>query len=174
MKSSVYRYYALATACLGLLLLPVGCYQFSVSIEPDATEAETPVETAVVADTTTPTQSSSTPVFKYFSNSTQASGEGTLRVSNQTSQPVRLALLARQSGESKYKVPAHWDFASKEGIEKGLILSLPNGNLTLDEGDILVAFAQDGSRRYWGPYVVGETNFPVWNSQRQEWEVIFK
>ncbi|RUR88647.1 hypothetical protein DSM107007_07150 [Nostoc sp. PCC 7120 = FACHB-418] len=102
---------------------------------------------------------------------------GKLRMSNQTDQPVRLALLARQSSNKgsitkESGVPAHWDFDPQEGSERGLILSLPNGSMKLEKGDILVAFAQDGSRRYWGPYVVGETPQPSWNPQSQEWVLV--
>lgn len=108
-----------------------------------------------------------------------ANAQGTLRMSNKTNQPVRLTLLARQSvakssgtKQTNYDMPAHWDFAPQEGSEKGLILSLPQNNLKLEKGDILVAFAQDGSRRYWGPYVVGETQLPKWNSQNREWQLV--
>ncbi|BCL35594.1 hypothetical protein NSMS1_20410 [Nostoc sp. MS1] len=102
---------------------------------------------------------------------------GKLRMSNQTNQPVRLALLARQVGnkglsDKQAEIPAHWDFDPQEGSTKGLVLSLPIGNLKLEKGDVLVAFAQDGSRRYWGPYVVGETSQPTWNSQSQEWVLV--
>ncbi|MBV8882865.1 MAG: hypothetical protein JO235_02525 [Chroococcidiopsidaceae cyanobacterium CP_BM_RX_35] len=104
--------------------------------------------------------------------------QGALRVSNQTNQPLRLALLARRSvvaasGQPTYSNPAHWDFAPEEGSRKGLVLSLPDGDFKLKPGDILVAFAQDGSRRYWGPYVVGETPLPVWNNQG-EWQLVLK
>ncbi|MEH1920969.1 hypothetical protein [Nostoc sp.] len=112
-------------------------------------------------------------------SASKVNNQGTLRMSNQTNQPVRLALLARQSvakgastKQTNYDVPAHWDFAPQEGSEKGLILSLPQNNLKLEKGDILVAFAQDGSRRYWGPYVVGETQLPKWNSQNKEWQLV--
>jgi len=107
---------------------------------------------------------------------------GILRMSNQTNEPVRLAFLARQTvvnnasinkttRKDKYDIPAHWDFAPQEGSLKGLILSLPQGELNLEKGDILVAFAQDGSGRYWGPYVVGETPSPKWNSETKEWQL---
>ncbi|MEI6444417.1 MAG: hypothetical protein WCO29_15120 [Nostocales cyanobacterium ELA583] len=106
---------------------------------------------------------------------------GSLRMSNKTTQPVRLALLARQlsqksatANKTKPDIPAHWDFAPEEGSVKGLVLSLPQGNLRLDKGDILVAFAQDGSRRYWGPYIVGETSSPQWNPQTQEWQLVLE
>jgi hypothetical protein len=61
-----------------------------------------------------------------------------------------------------------------EGGSQGLILSLPQGNLKLSKGDILVAFAQDGSRLYWGPYVVGQTPFPTWDSQAAQWQLVLQ
>jgi hypothetical protein len=114
-----------------------------------------------------------------------APGSGMLRVGNLTEHPLRVALLLRRLGPEKtpsptsptpskstYEPPAHWDFEPGEGAQKGLLLSLPNRKLKLKKGDILVAFAQDGSRRYWGPYVVGETSVPTWSSQFAEWELI--
>lgn len=100
-------------------------------------------------------------------------GLGTLRVSNRTDHPVRVALLA-QKAQKSYKEPAHWDFAPGEGSGKGLVLSLPEGSLKVKPGDILVVFAQDGSRLYWGPYVAGETVFPAWNNQVKEWLLILQ
>ena len=96
---------------------------------------------------------------------------GDFRVSNCTARPVRIALLAKSTARS-YRKSAHWDFAPREGSSRGLILSLPEEKLTLKPGDILVVFAQDGSRLYWGPYVVGETNFPIWNQETNEWQLI--
>jgi hypothetical protein len=112
--------------------------------------------------------------------------QGTLRISNLTQHPVRVALLAKYSvkysnsnpaastnlSKETYDMPAHWDFAPQEGSDRGLIVSLPNRNLRIKPGDILVAFAQDGSRHYWGPFVVGETALPVWNPKAAEWELI--
>lgn len=95
--------------------------------------------------------------------------QGALRVSNPTAHPIRVALLSRQSSDKAYSEPAHWDFSPLEGGTQGLLLSLPQGNLKLKKGDILVAFAQDGSRQYWGPFVVGETSIPVWNPEKAEW-----
>lgn len=98
--------------------------------------------------------------------------EGALRVSNQTGYPLRVALLSQQSEDkTAFNQPVHWDFAPGEGEAKGLILSLPNQNLKLQPGDVLVAFAQDGSRRYWGPYVVSKTSLPVWNAAAGEWQL---
>lgn len=112
---------------------------------------------------------------------------GGLRVSNQTEFPLRVALLHQQpeattveeaenkASESKaFNQPVHWDFAPSEGKSKGLILSLPNDNLELQTGDVLVAFALDGSRRYWGPYVVGQTSLPTWNEATEEWQLILQ
>lgn len=98
-----------------------------------------------------------------------------LRVSNQTDYPIRVALLPRQpasaAGKTSYSQPVHWDFAPSEGKLRGLSLSLPDGTLKIQAGDVLVAFAQDGSRRYWGPYVVGQTSLPVWTASTQEWQL---
>lgn len=103
-----------------------------------------------------------------------ASRQGSLRVSNQTEYPIRLALLARQPSAKSYRKPAHWDFAPGEGGSHGLIMSLPESKLLLEKGDVLTAFAQDGSRLYWGPYVVGETSSPIWNNQAGEWQLVLR
>jgi len=49
---------------------------------------------------------------------------------------------------------------------------LPEGALSLNPGDILVAFSLDGSRRYWGPFVVGSTSKPTRTSEGAEWQLI--
>jgi hypothetical protein len=100
------------------------------------------------------------------------------RVGNPTSYPVRVALLSQktvataQTGAARYELPAHWDFSPEEGGAEGLLVSLPDRTLKLKKGDILVAFAQDGSGRYWGPYVVDETALPTWNAKAVEWQLI--
>ncbi|MEH2378418.1 MAG: hypothetical protein V7K27_05860 [Nostoc sp.] len=207
MKSSVYRNVGITACCLGLLVAMLGCFGVSVSFDstnPD-TSSQQPTE-AQAWDTTSSTTVSpgkgisaslstpaTTPTNQVESSkqnthpvladrdksARKVNDQGTLRMSNQTNQPVRLALLARQSvakgsgtKQINYDVPAHWDFAPQEGSDKGLILSLPQNNLKLEKGDILVAFAEDGSRRYWGPYVVGETQLPKWNSQNREWQLV--
>ena len=96
---------------------------------------------------------------------------GSLRVSNPTIYPVRVALLPLEGAPKKAVQPVHWDFAPDEGSAKGLKLSLPDGNLQLRSGDVLVAFAQDGSRRYWGPFVLGKTALPLWNGAAEEWQL---
>jgi hypothetical protein len=107
-----------------------------------------------------------------------------LRLSNQTDYPLRIAFLPKQVGtrkqqsdnpkQSVYGEPGHWDFAPQEGATSGLVLSLPQGIVQLEKGDVLVAFAQDGSGRYWGPYVVGETSSPIWNRQKSEWHLVLQ
>ena len=121
--------------------------------------------------------------------------DGSLRVSNQTVHPIRVALLPQQhdvamGDESKndellaadesfteaeaYGEPVHWDFVPGEGAVRGLVLALPNRGLEVRQGDVITAFAQDGSRRYWGPYVVGNTSFPKWDADAKEWVLIFQ
>lgn len=111
-----------------------------------------------------------------------------LRVSNRTVHPVRVALLSQADAtpasaastsaaapaQMTYDLPVHWDFAPGEGSQQGLLLSLPDQNIELQAGDVLVAFAQDGSRAYWGPYVVDQTNLPLWNEAQQEWQLILE
>ncbi|TVP60954.1 MAG: hypothetical protein EA343_15620 [Nodularia sp. (in: Bacteria)] len=199
MKFSVYRNAAIAVCALGLLGFMVGCWEISVSFEStdsdtsslvssETSEPDVPDQTVspttLVPETTQTNKIGlqETHILADRQHSTaDTKSQGTLRMSNQTDQPVRLALLARQpqvkaSGNqhTNFDVPAHWDFDPQEGSAKGLILSLPNGNLKLETGDIIVAFAQDGSRRYWGPYVVGQTSVPQWNTQNREWLLVLK
>lgn len=166
--------------------IPVdGDINSSPSVEP--TSVPSP---AISPSDSLPPQDIDTPLTSQPSAfSPDAVPQGTLRVSNQTIHPVRIALLPRSADidnqtqpsetpadetDSPYEEPVHWDFAPEEGSAKGLLLSLPEGDLQLQEGDILTAFAQDGSRRYWGPYVVGKTAMPTWNSETQEWQLILQ
>jgi hypothetical protein len=199
MKSSVYRNAAVAVCSFGVLWLLAGCYQVSVSFEPSqpktASELSDPskgdsrtslpenaISSTAISTAESNSKETNKPLLAYSQDSAEkAAPRASLRMSNQTNQPVRLALLARgtpsnlhlKSSNSVNKdIPAHWDFSPQEGSEQGLILSLPKGNLNIEKGDILVAFAQDGSRRYWGPFVVGETTEPAWNAQHKEWQLI--
>jgi hypothetical protein len=101
-----------------------------------------------------------------------------LRVSNQSPYALRVVLLSHQSSSSpsakRDRPPAHWDFAPSEGSQNGLLLSLPSEKLTLKPGDVLVAFALDGSRRYWGPYIVGETAAPTQARSTLEWQLLLR
>jgi hypothetical protein len=199
MKSSGYRNAAVIAGCLALVALLVGCLDMSVSFETTSPETSSSTDVIPESQDVASTDSNSTAIshpVNVNSNKSQQNTDksisilasrqdgdsntkylGSLRMSNQTDQPVRLALLARESVKKgtvkeQAQIPAHWDFDPQEGSEKGLILSLPQGNLKIETGDILVAFAQDGSRRYWGPYVVGESSLPTWDAQKQEWVLL--
>ncbi len=180
MKLKIYPV-AIALLLLGSLILLLGRYQIEVSVEPPPSAVSPPPDPS-------PTPNPSVPSPQPFSPPPVAAIPGQLRVSNQTSHPVRIALLAKT--EQSYNQPVHWDFAPQEGGSQGLILSLPETcvetsdnpcqtgtqirKIQLGKGDILVAFAQDGSRQYWGPFVVGETTTPLWRSAAQEWLLILK
>jgi hypothetical protein len=79
-----------------------------------------------------------------------------------------------ESASSAFREPVHWDFVPGEGAARGLVLGLPDADLAIQPGDVLTAFAQDGSQRYWGPYVVGDTDFPRWNAEAEEWVLILR
>ena len=186
-KSSVYP--AVLIALLGLVGLMVGWLQFSVSFETinskssltNTLQADSQLSSSKLLSIPNPVSTPTEPVKKYTPSMSspepvRRSGKGALRINNQSDQPVRVALLVRPTGATSEgsEPPAHWDFAPGEGSREGLILSLPQGNLNMKKGDILVAFAQDGSRRYWGPYVVGETPIPIWNQQTSEWQLVLQ
>jgi hypothetical protein len=99
-------------------------------------------------------------------------GQGTLRVGNLTDHPIRVVVQARVN--SAQSEPVNWDFAPGEGGTQGLQLSLPQDRVKLNKGDIIFAFATDGSRAYWGPNVVGESGSIAWQSDRREWSFILK
>ncbi|MDJ0674907.1 MAG: hypothetical protein QNJ36_05940 [Calothrix sp. MO_167.B42] len=184
----MYRHIAIAVSSLGLT---VGCYGLSISVEPDTTNLEVSPSTSTQINNAqsptpqlNPTTTTNTLVSQLPESNQKLITKGTLRISNKTEIPMRIVLLAHSLGEknekniagksNKYNLPAHWDFAPQEGSGKGLIVSLPQGTVTLTKGDILVAFAEDGSRRYWGPYVVGETPEPLWNAEHKEWKLILQ
>lgn len=101
---------------------------------------------------------------------------GGLRLYNQSPHPLRLVLLSRRSHpvagiQPMYEEPAHWDFLPWEGRLPGMRVVLAERMLRLQVGDVVLAFAQDGSSQYWGPYVVGETPLPQWEAARQEWQL---
>ena len=99
---------------------------------------------------------------------------GVLRIGNRTPYPLRV-VLHRRSGDSASEIPAHWDFAPGEGGRAGLIVSLQEREpLVVHPGDVIVAFAIDGSRRYWGPNVVSETVAPFWNESDRSWTMILQ
>jgi hypothetical protein len=112
-----------------------------------------------------------------------AAHQGSLRISNRSSHALRVALLSRQSKDlstksgnssTRFAAPAHWDFEPGEGSTEGLVVSLPDREIKLKKGDVVVAFAEDGSQRYWGPFVVGETDRPTWNARSAEWGLVLE
>lgn len=186
---------------IGIIVLLIGRFDVSILMEPIPPEEigldsappiaeEIPRETVPPSVTSPPIAVSpsapASPSAPPDANPAIAQS-GNLRVSNQTEHPVRVALLsqvpvdatsaseadsASENSADAYKEPVHWDFAPGEGSASGLLLSLPEGELQLQRGDVLVVFAQDGSRRYWGPYVVGKTARPTWSSGTKEWQLI--
>lgn len=188
-KSSVYPA-VVVTCLLGFAALLLGWLQFNVSLEinPDISSLPETVpqlesSPSVPLSTIPSSQTVKKPIESVKQDPLISSpelaittGQGALRMRNQTEQPIRVALLERgkATSSSSNNAPIHWDFAPGEGSRQGLILSLPKGNLKLKKGDILVAFAIDGSRRYWGPYVVGETPVPIWNQKTSEWQLVLQ
>jgi hypothetical protein len=187
-KSTVY-FLSIVVLVLGLAALGLGLVRFSISIEPQPPDISSlPIVKPPIPPTVekveklVPALPSVTPALptpvaspsKSLEPAAVAARQGALRVSNPTEHPVRVALLTRQSSEKTYGEPAHWDFSPMEGGSQGLMVSLPQSNLKLKKGDILIAFAQDGSRLYWGPYVVGETPLPIWNQQKAEWQLVLQ
>ncbi|MBD2139660.1 hypothetical protein H6F32_19355 [Anabaena sp. FACHB-1237] len=191
-----YRNYLIGATLLAIIAIVAGCLDISISFEPANSDTASPDQKNLIsAKALDINNNSNTPVeltkpvqktnlLAYKNNTeTKTQTSGLLRMSNQTDKPVRLALLSRKSANQNNlkkddpitsNLPAHWDFAPQEGSEKGLILSLPQGKLNIDKGDVLVAFAEDGTRRYWGPYIVGETPFPQWHHQKKEWLLILQ
>ncbi len=101
---------------------------------------------------------------------------GSLRVGNRTERSVRIVLFSRVTSQNVWKAiePLNWDFSPNEGGKEGLLLSLPDYKIAIGKGDVIVAFATDGSRTYWGPNIVGETDAPFWDSQNKEWSMVLQ
>ncbi|WP_143467760.1 hypothetical protein [Leptolyngbya ohadii] len=185
------KFYPVAIGIMGVCLLTLLFTRIDIVLPtspPLPTVPEPPVPPAPVPSPTiepSPIPSPSPtpvppPVSQSPSPTPAGDRSGSLKVSNQTTHPVRVALLFQQSGtENKsaappYNQPVHWDFAPGEGGNSGLLMSLPDGDLQVKSGDVLMAFAEDGSRRYWGPFVVGRTNLPSWNAAQREWTLLLQ
>jgi hypothetical protein len=156
--------------------------QFSMWIEPPDRQNVPPVintnPTATSPAATNPTAAPQSTASPLAAPAVPAVKNG-LRVSNQSPNALRVVLLSHQPSKAspsakRDRRPAHWDFAPSEGSQNGLLLSLPAEKLTLKPGDVLMAFATDGSRRYWGPYVVGETNVPTQSRPSLEWQLVLR
>lgn len=165
---------AVLTAIAGTILLKLLPIEISISSSP-------PTSVPVIKTSSPPEQAVTPPAIEKPNPEAIALKQGNLRIRNRSTHAVRVALLARQPKETNAKageppkgfaLPAHWDFAPQEGGDSGLLVALPNQSIRLKRGDVLVAFAQDGSQRYWGPFVVGETDRPDWNAQAGEWELV--
>jgi hypothetical protein len=173
-----------ATLLLGFLAIALSRYQIDIlitpisepSIEPTSgAESDLPPPPDAQSAVVVPTPGS--PFWNPNASSAGIAQSGFLRVSNQTQHPIRVVILDQtQAGTSpsKQPSPAHWDFAPAEGQVQGLMLSLPSGNVTLHPGDIIMAYAQDGASLDWGPYIIGQTQQPVWNSRVKEWQFILR
>jgi len=179
-RSKVYTLFGVGSLVL-LLGLILSQWPISITVE------QTPPSTSPVSlstEVTTATLITESTGKQPLENNSPTTGvknpPRALRLSNQTDYPVRIAFLPKHIGERKtqstdvYGKPAHWDFAPQEGARDGLILSLPKGVVQLEKGDVIIAFAQDGSGRYWGPYVVGETDSPIWDRQKSEWKLVLQ
>jgi hypothetical protein len=175
-KGAKQRFHPAIVAVLAVLgtLLVVRLLPISISIE--STPPTQTLAPGEVAPLPPPTSAPVAPPLALATDPVTEGAIGSFRVSNQTKHPIRVALLAQAGGAEapSYAQPAHWDFAPEEGREKGLVLSLPNQKLQLRSGDILVAFAQDGSQRYWGPYVVGKTAALGWSAGSAEWQLVLR
>jgi len=101
---------------------------------------------------------------------------GSLRVGNRSDRSVRIVLFSKITSQNAWQViePLNWDFAPNEGGKEGLLLSLPNYKIAIGKGDVIFAFATDGSRTYWGPNIVGETDAPFWDNQNKEWSMVLQ
>ncbi|MBW4443580.1 MAG: hypothetical protein KME10_20560 [Plectolyngbya sp. WJT66-NPBG17] len=166
---------AVLTVIAGTVLLKLFPIEISIS---SGTPSSVPI---VKTANSSPAESVAPPKVEKPDATAIALKQGNLRIRNRSDHSVRVALLARQpkdtsakSGEPQkgFALPAHWDFAPQEGSDSGLLVALPSRSIQLKRGDVVVAFAQDGSQRYWGPFVVGETDRPDWNAQAGEWELI--
>ncbi len=171
----------------GSIVLILSQLQFSMWIEPERQNAppvistnptETdPTETSSVETEPTDSPKTATSPIVAASPVVPAVKNG-LRVSNRSPYALRVVLLSHQSSSSQSakrdRRPAHWDFDPSEGSQNGLLLSLPSEKLTLKPGDVLVAFALDGSRKYWGPYIVGETAVPTQAKSTLEWQLVLQ
>lgn len=157
--------------------------------EPLVTQSS-PLPDRAIASPSSPTIAQPSPAPSAIAQNSTAPGSnvgrpGGLRISNPTDYPIRVAVLAKKTASTpeavtadnsfgSYEPPAHWDFEPGEGAAKGLIVSLPDRKLKVKKGDVVVAFAQDGSRRYWGPYVIGDTLDPTWNPKAAEWLLVLE
>ncbi|NJK63915.1 MAG: hypothetical protein HC921_15625 [Synechococcaceae cyanobacterium SM2_3_1] len=99
---------------------------------------------------------------------------GSLRLGNRTDFPVRVVVMLRSGDYKDQPQVFHWDFAANEGGSEGLPLSLEEDPLLISPGEIIMAFSLDGSQRYWGPNLVGESLSPFWEPNLEVWSMILQ
>ncbi len=190
-KSKVFPFIVTALGA-SIATLVLSQLQLSVWIEPSQSSSDTPIievdqpnpsPTSGGSPTGSPPVNSASPVPSSTATSQPSSaGPNALRVSNRTTTPLRVVLLPYASptaappteSSPQDREPVHWDFAPQEGSQQGLLLSLPDGDLHLHPGDVLMAFSLDGSRKYWGPYVVGDTALPTKQTSSASWELVLE
>ena len=157
------------SVCLGILIALTGIalWQKFLPSAPRNLPEETEVVKVVVP-----------PLPTTFTRPNLNDGEniGGLRVGNRTDRSVRIVLFSRVTSQNIWQAiePLNWDFEPKEGGKEGLLLSLPNYKVLIGKGDVIFAFATDGSRTYWGPNIVGETDAPFWDNQNKEWSMVLQ
>jgi hypothetical protein len=155
--------------CLGMLIALTGVSLWQRLNPPPVRDLP---ENAEVAKVIVP------PLPATFTRPSLNDGEniGSLRVGNRTDRSVRIVLFSRVTSQNVWQAiePLNWDFAPNEGGKEGLLLSLPNYKIAIGKGDVIFAFATDGSRTYWGPNIVGETDAPFWDSQNKEWSMVLQ
>ncbi len=155
--------------CLGILIALTGVSLWQRFNPPPVREiAETSEASKIIVP----------PLPTTFNRPNVSDGEniGSLRVGNRTERAVRIVLFSRITSQNVWQAiePLNWDFAPNEGGKEGLLLSLPNYKVAIGKGDVIFAFATDGSRTYWGPNIVGETDAPFWDSQNKEWSMVLQ
>lgn len=96
--------------------------------------------------------------------------QGELRVGNKTPYPVRV-IVTKSDGSLE---GAFWDFAPGEGGTEGIRLALGDKPVLMTDGDVITVFAVDGSRRYWGPNILGRTAAPFWDGKRRIWSTVLR
>jgi hypothetical protein len=99
-----------------------------------------------------------------------ASQLGSLRVGNSTDAPLRVSLTKRDGSVKA----ANWDFAPRKASREGLPLTLGRGALQVEPGDVLFIYATDGSRRFWGPDIVGQSPAPFWDNKYRFWSTLLR
>ncbi|AGY60733.1 hypothetical protein GKIL_4487 [Gloeobacter kilaueensis JS1] len=98
------------------------------------------------------------------------SRQGEVRIGNKTPYPVRV-VITKADGSLE---GAFWDFAPGEGGSEGIRLALANKPVLLGEGDVITVFTVDGSRKYWGPNILGRTLAPFWDGRRRMWTSVLR